>query len=92
MRSLFVLVLLLGACTAQQATLVDVSIGKIRDGHDTTAKGLIAGVCAMSLGAYYRLENPLQARGASMMCGGEGSTPVTIEGLADFLEDRSIQP
>ncbi len=92
MRRCLPIFLLLGACTAQQATVVDLSIKKIRAAHDTTAAGLVAGVCAMSLGAYYRLENPLESRGASLMCGGEGNTPLTVEGLADFLADQRITP
>ena len=86
------LALILGACTAQQAGYLETKTKQIQATHDTTAKGLIAGVCAMSLGAYYRLANPLEARGAAMMCGGSGAAPLTVEGLAGFLEDQRMVP
>ena len=80
------LALLLGACTAQQAGYLETKTKQIQATHDTTAKGLIAAVCAMSVGAYHRLGSPLAKRGVDSLCGGDGSTPVTIEGLAAFLE------
>ncbi len=80
------LALLLGACTSGQAALVDLNVAKIKAAHDLTARTLISSVCAMSVGAYYRLESPLARRGIDSLCGGDGSAPVTIEGLAAFLE------
>ena len=80
------LALLLGACTAQQAGYLESKTKQIQQTHDTTAKGLVAGVCAMSLGAYHRLGNDAQKRALTMLCGGGNETPVTIEGLAAFLE------
>lgn len=79
--------LLLGGCTAQQAGYLEAKTQQIRAAHDTTAKGLVAGVCAMSLGAYHRLGNDAQKRALDILCGGTDDAPtVTVEGLQEFLD------
>jgi len=80
------LALLLGACTTQQAAVVDLGIEKVKAANDTTAQTLIATVCGMSVGAYNRLESPLERRGVDLLCGGDGEQPVTLEGLQRYLE------
>ena len=86
MRSLFVLVLLLGACTSQQAAVVDVIAAKVRAGNDSVAKNLIVTICGMTVGAYYRLESPAERRGVDLLCGGNGDDPITLRDLRAFLE------
>ena len=80
------LALLLGACSAQQAALVDLNVAKVQAAHDLTARTLIASVCAMTKGAYNRLDSPAHQRGVDLLCGGDGEDPVTLSGLRQFLE------
>lgn len=83
-----VFVLLLGACTAQQAAVIDLGIGKVKAANDTTAKTLIVTVCGMTVGAYNRLERPTDRRGVDLLCGGDGEDPITLQDLRRFLEAR----
>ena len=80
------LLLLLGACTAQQAAVVNVGIEKVKATNDTTAMVLIQSTCGMTVGAYHRLENPTDRRGVDLLCGGNGDDPITLQGLQRFLE------
>ncbi len=83
---LFVLVLLLSACTSQQAAVLDLGVAKVRAGNDSVAKSLIATVCGMTVGAYHRLESPLARRGIDSLCGGDGNDPITLRDLEAFLD------
>ncbi|KKK88679.1 hypothetical protein LCGC14_2740710 [marine sediment metagenome] len=80
------ILVLLGACTAQQSAVVDLGVAKVRDGNDTTAKTLIATVCGMTVGAYNRLESPTDRRGVDLLCGGDGEDPLTRQDLQRFLD------
>jgi len=82
------LLLLLGACTAQQAAVVDLGIENIKKGNDTTAKVLIQSTCGMTLGAYHRLESPTDKQGADLLCGGTWDRPITRQDLQRFLDAR----
>ena len=86
MRSLFALALLLGACTSQQSAVIDLGVAKIRAGNDSAATTLIATICGMTVGAYYRLESPAARRGVDLLCGGSGDDPITLRDLRAFLE------
>ena len=79
------LALLLGACSAQQAALVDLNVAKVQAAHDLTARTLIASVCAMTKGAYNRLDSPAHRRGVDLLCGGDGEDPITLSALRQFL-------
>ncbi len=81
-----VLALLLGACTAQQAAVVDLGVAKVQAGNDSVAKGLIAAVCGMTKGASMRLESSAERRGVDLLCGGNGNDPITLQDLQRFLE------
>ena len=86
MRSLIwipiiVLALLLGACTA-----VTQGIEKVKGVNDSTAMLLIQSTCAMTVGAYNRLEKPTDKRGVDLLCGGDGKDPITLESLQRFLD------
>ena len=80
------LALLLGACSAQQAALVDLNVAKVQAAHDLTARTLVDSVCAMSVGAYNRLGSPADRRGVDLLCGGSGEDPITLSALRQFLE------
>lgn len=80
------LALLLGACTTQQAALVDLGVAKVRAVNDLMAKNLISATCGMTKGAYERLESPLEQRGVDLLCGGDGEDPITLGDLQRFLE------
>lgn len=89
MRQLFcasALALLLGACTAQQAAVVDLVTEKVKATNDTAARTLIQSTCGMTVGAYNRLESPADRRGVDMLCGGDGEDPITLGDLQRFLE------
>ena len=83
---ILVLALLLGACTAQQAAVINLGFAKIKTGNDTTAKTLIVTVCGMTLGAYHRLESPTDKQGADLLCGGTLDRPITLQDLRRFLD------
>ena len=76
-----VLLLLLGACTAGQTAAVNLGIEKVKAGNDTAAQVLIQSTCAMTVGAYNRLEKPTDRRGVDLLCGGDGEDAVTQEDL-----------
>ena len=79
-------VLLLGACTAQQAAVINLGIEKVKATNDTTASVLIQSTCGMTVGAYNRLESPTDRRGVDLLCGGDGEDPITLQGLQRFLD------
>ena len=83
---ILVLALLLGACTAQQAAVIELGIGKAKAANDTTAHVLIQSTCGMTYGAYNRLESPTDRRGVDLLCGGNGEDPITLQDLQRFLE------
>ncbi len=86
-RACALALLFLGGCTAQQAGYLESKTKQIQATHDTTAKGLILANCAMSLGAYFRLNNDVQQQALAALCGGTDEAPtVTVEGLQEFLD------
>lgn len=80
--------LLLGACTAQQAAVVNLGLEKVKATNDTTAQVLIQSTCGMTLGAYHRLESPTDKQGADLLCGGTWDPPITLQDLQRFLDAR----
>ena len=60
--------LALGACTTAQKAFVDVGIEKTQDGFDTTARVLKADTCAMSLGAYHRVNTEEEKAALDVLC------------------------
>ncbi|MFQ5774212.1 MAG: hypothetical protein ACE5GS_06830 [Kiloniellaceae bacterium] len=69
--------LALAACTAAQQAAVQGGVEKIKDANDAVALTLIQAACGMTVGAYHRLENPVQKRGVDLLCGGDGQDPLT---------------
>ncbi|MEE9210508.1 MAG: hypothetical protein V3U23_08640 [Kiloniellales bacterium] len=47
---------------------------------------LKAGVCAMSIGAYHRVNNAPERRALDVLCGGEWARPVTADDLRTLRE------
>jgi len=84
----FFLVLFLAGCTAQQAAVINLGIEKVKTSNDTTATVLIQSTCGMTVGAYHRLENPIDKRGVDLLCGGNGEDPITLQSLQRFLETQ----
>ena len=83
--------MLLGACTAVQNAALTQGVDQIRQAKDAEAEVLKAGVCAMSIGAYHRVNNATERRALDVLCGGEWTRAVTaddvqvLRGLADLL-------
>ncbi len=85
------LALVLGACTAQQAAVVNLGIEKVKAANDTTAIVLIQSTCAMAVGAYHRLEQLNYKRGVDLLCGGDGADPLTLRDLNLILSIRPVE-
>ena len=78
-------VFLVGCTTAQKAAL-SVSIEKVRQAKDTEAEILKVGLCAMSIGAYHRVNNDTERRSIDVLCGGEWERPVTADDVRALRE------
>ena len=73
------LFLFLGGCTFAQKAIVGQTIEEIRSAKDTEAGVLKAGVCAISIGAYHRVNNDSERRALDVLCGGEWERPITAD-------------
>ena len=62
------LALSLGGCSEGGRALLNLSVEKVEYGADSAAEALVKAPCAMTLGAYFRLENPNQRKGAELLC------------------------
>lgn len=79
--SLLGAVFLVAACTPAQQAAVGQGVARIRQAKDAEAEVLKASVCAMSLGAYHRVNNATERRALDVLCGGEWTRPVTADDL-----------
>ena len=70
---LFVVLIILTGCTAAQKAYLGFAIESVKDTKDTIASGLIASMCGISVGAYYRLKNPTHKEGIRKLCGGSNT-------------------
>jgi hypothetical protein len=73
--------LLLAGCTGVQRAVVGQGVEHARQAKDTEAEVLKASLCAMSIGAYHRVNNPAERRALDVLCGGEWERPVTADDL-----------
>lgn len=78
--------LLLGAfflagCTAAQHAVVALGVERVRQAKDAEARVLKVSVCAMSLGAYYRVNTDAERRALGLLCGGNWERPLTADDL-----------
>ena len=71
------------------AFLLTGCVGRVKEFNDTAATALIQSICAMTVGAFNRLENPNDKRGVDLLCGGDGEDPVTLKDLNLIL---SVEP
>ena len=71
--------LLLAGGTGVQRAVVGQGVAHARQAKDTEAEVLKASVCAMSIGAYHRVNNDAERRALDVLCGGEWARPVTAD-------------
>jgi hypothetical protein len=74
-------VFFVAACTPVQQAIVDRGIEKARAAKDAEADILKASLCAMSLGAYHRVNDASERRALDLLCGGEWTRPITLDDL-----------
>ena len=71
----------LAGCTAAKRAAVGQGVEHTRQAKDTEAEVLKASLCAMSVGAYHRVNNDAEKRAIDVLCGGEWERPVTADDL-----------
>ena len=71
---------LLAACTPAQQVALEGGMEAARRAKDAEARALKGALCAMSLGAYHRLNGDLERRALDVLCGG-------IQGALSSAED-----
>jgi len=74
-------VFFLAGCTGTQQAILDQGIDAARQAKDAEAETLKATVCAMSIGAYHRVNTDLEQRALDVLCGGQWERPVTADDL-----------
>ena len=79
---------LLSGCTAAQRAALDHGVEAARQAKDSEAESLKAAVCAMSIGAYHRVNNDAEKRALDVLCGGvlERDPEATAGITADDVE------
>ena len=75
---------LVASCAPIQQAVIDQGVENIRGAKDTEADLLKASVCAMSLGAYHRVNNATERRALDVLCGGEWTRPITADDLRNL--------
>jgi hypothetical protein len=78
--------LLVAACTPVQRAVIDQGVENVRAAKDAEAEILKVSVCAMSLGAYHRVNNATERRALDVLCGGDWARPVTADDLRSLRE------
>lgn len=91
MKATMIAGLLLGAvlltgCTAAQKAFVGQGIEHARQAKDTEAEVLKVSLCAMSIGAYHRVNNDTERRAIDVLCGGQWERPVTADDVRALRE------
>ncbi len=71
----------LAGCTTAQRAAVGQGVEHVRQAKDTEAEALKASVCAISIGAYHRVNNPAERRALDVPCGGQWERPVTADDI-----------
>ena len=64
------LVILLAACTPAQQVALEGGIEAAQRAKDAEGRVLKSALCAMSIGAYHRLNSDLERRALDVLCGG----------------------
>ena len=73
------LVFAVSACTSTQKAVLGQGIEAAKQAKDSEAEVLKVSLCAMSLGAYHRVNNSTERRALDVLCGGEWDRPVTAD-------------
>ena len=71
----------LAGCTTAQRAAVGQGVEHVRQAKDTKAEARKASVCAISIGAYHRVNNPAERRALDVLCGGQWERPVTADDI-----------
>ncbi len=74
-------VFFVAACTPVQQAVLKQGAENIRTVKDAEAELLKASVCAMSIGAYHRVNDATERRALDVLCGGEWARPITADDL-----------
>ena len=74
------------ACTPMQQRAVDRGVESARAAKDAEPEVLKASICAMSIGAYHRVNNATERRALDVLCGGEWARAVTADDLRTLRE------
>jgi len=75
--------ILLGACTPAQQLALSSGVERGQNAKDTEAQLLKASVCAMSIGAYYRVNTMIERRALDVLCGGAEGALASAEALLE---------
>ena len=60
--------ILLGGCSEMGRAIINTSIDKVEYGADSAAEALVVAPCAITVGAYFRLESLNQMWGIELLC------------------------
>lgn len=82
---------LLAGCGAASDATLQRGLAAARQAKDTEAETLKVAVCAMGLGAYYRVNSEVERRALDVLCGGAWERPLSADDLdlLRLLRDRS---
>ncbi len=69
----------LAGCTAAGRAAVGQGVEHLRQAKDAEAEVLKASLCAMSIGAYHRINTDVEQRALDVLCGGQWERPVTAD-------------
>lgn len=73
-------------CTPVQNAILERGTEAVRQAKDSEAETLKVAVCAMSIGAFYRVNNDTEQRALAILCGGEGERPITADDIRRIQE------
>ncbi len=94
MRILAILLafLFLSSCTAAQRAIITEQVKSIQQFNDDEARLLKTQLCAIRLGAYFRVLTDAERRAFDVLCGGQWERPLTagdvrtLRDLGEFLK------
>lgn len=78
-------------CTPAQNAILARGAEVVRQAKDSEAETLKISVCAMSIGAFYRVNNDTERRALSALCGGEWERPITADDVRRIQELGSLR-
>lgn len=84
--SLVLAAVFVSSCTTAQTAAIGQGIEAARRAKDTEAAALKVAVCAMSIGAYHRVNNDQEKRALDVLCGGTWERPITADDVRAIRE------